>query len=61
VTLEEAARLFGNEPFRMELGLSSNSQTESTVGRKLGWKPTKGAEAWKNGFVEEVDAALAKK
>jgi hypothetical protein len=63
VTLEEATKLWPaphNEALRIELGLSSNSRTESTVARKLGWKPTRGAEAWKEGFDEEVKAALQK-
>ncbi|KAK5166914.1 uncharacterized protein LTR77_007643 [Saxophila tyrrhenica] len=64
VTIEEAANLWPapwNEPLRVELGLSSNSRTESTVGRQLGWKPSRSAEAWKDGFTEEVKAALEQK
>ena len=58
VSLEEGVKLFPHgDPLRVELGLSSNSKTESTVGRKLGWKPTKGSEAWKQGLTEEVEAA----
>jgi nucleoside-diphosphate-sugar epimerase len=61
VSLKEGAELFphGNE-IRVELGLSSNSRTESTTARKLGWKPKKGPESWREGFTEEVKAAAEK-
>ena len=61
VSLKEGAELFphGSE-MRVELGLSSNSRTESTIARKLGWNPKKGPESWKEGFVEEVKAAAEK-
>ena len=61
VTLDEGVNLFPHgSAMRVELGLSSNSRTQSTVGKKLGWKPTRGAEAWKEGFAEEVKAAAEK-
>ena len=57
VSLDEAANIFPHgSGVRVELGLSSNSRTESTVGRKLGWKPTRGKETFRKGFKEEVDA-----
>ncbi len=65
VTLDEAASLWPppwrDSPLRVELGLSSNSRTESTIGKKLGWKPTRGKKAWEAGFTEEVDAILNKR
>ena len=61
VTLDEGAELFphGNKQ-RVELGLSSNSRTQANVGRKLGWKPSRGEEDWKRGFADEVEAAAKK-
>lgn len=41
----------------MELALTSNSRTKSVIGReKLGWKPTRGEEAWKKEFRDAVEA-----
>lgn len=40
----------------VELGLSSNSRTVSSVGRRLGWKPTRGEEAWRQGFRDDLKA-----
>ena len=61
VNLEEAIALFPHgDALRVELGLSSNSRTEASVAKELGWKPARGEEAWRMGFTEEVDAALAK-
>ena len=61
ISLKEGAELFphGSE-MRVELGLSSNSRTESSVARKLGWKPKKGLESWIENFREEVQAAKEK-
>jgi nucleoside-diphosphate-sugar epimerase len=61
ISLKEGAELFphGSE-MRVELGLSSNSRTESSVARKLGWKPRRGDESWREGFEEEVRAAKEK-
>lgn len=61
VSLKEGAELFphGSE-VRVELGLSSNSRTESSVARGLGWKPSKGLESWRENFREEVEAAAVK-
>ena len=63
--LTEAARmlkLLGEvDEELLEVALSSNSRTVSTVGSKLGWKPTRGEEAWKKGFRDDVQAMLKKK
>ena len=45
----------------LELGLSSNSRTESSVGRTLGWKPERADKAWQQGFHEDLDAVLKKR
>lgn len=63
VSLEEAAKIMPapyDSELRVEVSLSSNSRTKASVGKKLGWKPTRGKEAFKAGFVEEVEAALSK-
>ena len=63
VDIEEGARLLtewfvpGGDQQLVELGLSSNSRTESNVARRLGWRPSRGKEAWKRGFTEEVSQA----
>ena len=44
----------------VELGLSSNSRTVSGISRNLGWKPTRGEEAWRRGFRDDVEAVLKK-
>ena len=45
----------------VELGFSSNSRTVSSVGRSLGWKPTRGEEAWRQGFRDDVKVVLEKR
>ncbi|KAK3708428.1 hypothetical protein LTR37_011524 [Vermiconidia calcicola] len=61
VTLDEGAEIFPQgSKLRVELSLSSNSRTNSTIAKKLGWKPTRGADAWKEGFREEVKAMSEK-
>ena len=61
VSLEEGAKvLTGGDELLVELGFSSNSRTESVVGRKLGWEPTRGSDAWIAGFSEEVKVAIEK-
>lgn len=63
VSLAEGAKIFpqGSE-LRVELSTTSFSRTESEVARKvLGWKPSRGKEAWERGFGEEIEAAVAKK
>ncbi|KAI1398858.1 NAD dependent epimerase/dehydratase family protein [Hypoxylon fuscum] len=42
----------------VEMSFASNSRTVSSVGRKLGWNPTRGEEAWKRGFREDVEGVL---
>jgi nucleoside-diphosphate-sugar epimerase len=42
----------------VELGLSSNSRTVSSVARSLGWRPTRGEEAWNQGFRDDLQAVL---
>ncbi|KAI1097258.1 NAD dependent epimerase/dehydratase family protein [Jackrogersella minutella] len=44
----------------VELGFASNSRTVSSVGRSLGWKPTRGEEAWQREFRDVVQAVLEK-
>ncbi|KAI1379308.1 NAD dependent epimerase/dehydratase family protein [Hypoxylon crocopeplum] len=46
-----------NEEY-VELGFVSNARTVSSVARKLGWKPTRGEEAWKNSLREDVKVVL---
>ncbi|KAK5124977.1 hypothetical protein LTR85_001167 [Meristemomyces frigidus] len=61
VSLEEGAKvLTGGDQLLVELGFSSNSRTKGVVGRKLGWKPKKGPEAWEASFSDEVKAAIEK-
>ncbi|KAI1386151.1 NAD dependent epimerase/dehydratase family protein [Hypoxylon trugodes] len=61
--LSEAAKIFlggqGGEEF-VELALASNSRTVASVAKNLGWKPTRGEEAWKATFKEAVKAELEK-
>lgn len=44
----------------VELALSSNSRTVSSVGRRLGWNPRRGEEAWKKGFPDDVKVVIKK-
>ncbi|KAI2468607.1 NAD dependent epimerase/dehydratase family protein [Annulohypoxylon bovei var. microspora] len=44
----------------VELGFVSNSRTVSNVARGLGWKPTRGEEAWRREFRDVVEYMLAK-
>ncbi|KAI4865655.1 NAD dependent epimerase/dehydratase family protein [Hypoxylon rubiginosum] len=66
LSLAEGAKVFviGNNDWEgekfVELAFASNSRTVSTVGRRLGWKPTRGEEAWKAGIRDDVKAVLAK-
>ncbi|OTB13204.1 hypothetical protein K445DRAFT_320377 [Daldinia sp. EC12] len=63
ITITEALGHFmdGNAPEDIvEKALVSNSRTVSSVARSLGWKPTRGEEEWKRGFVEELKAELEK-
>ena len=64
MTLAEAAEKFAligiKDETLVELGLCSNARTVATVGRRLGWKPTGGEEAWRKGFRDDLQAVLAK-
>lgn len=44
----------------VELALCSNSRTIANVGKTLGWKPTRGVEAWNQGFRDDVKEVLRK-
>lgn len=55
-----ASYLEGADEAMVEVGLSSNSRTVASVARKLGWRPTRGEEAWKKGFRDDVKAVLGK-
>ncbi|OCL09776.1 hypothetical protein AOQ84DRAFT_403640, partial [Glonium stellatum] len=66
VGLAEGAKLLSSyldqvDEEMVELGLSSNSRTVASVARRLGWKPTRGEEAWRKGFQENVKAVLEKR
>jgi nucleoside-diphosphate-sugar epimerase len=64
VGLAEATKLFAElylgeaDEMLVELGLASNGKTISTVAERLGWKPTRGKDAWEQGFRDDVDAVL---
>ena len=58
MSLDEGAKLLaGGMELVAELGYSSNSRTKGVVARQLGWNPTRGLDAWKKGFTEEVQEA----
>lgn len=44
----------------IEAGIASNSRTAASVGRKLGWVPTRGEEFWKKTFHDDVRMVLEK-
>ncbi|KAI1500903.1 NAD dependent epimerase/dehydratase family protein [Biscogniauxia marginata] len=64
VGLAEAAKLFTSyaadkvDEANVELGLASNARTIATVAGTLGWKPTRGEEAWRKGFRDDVQEVL---
>ncbi|KAI0387468.1 NAD(P)-binding protein [Hypomontagnella monticulosa] len=63
VTIPEAASTMLEglvDEHMIELAIASNSRTVSSVGRSLGWKPTRGEEAWKGAFREDLKAELEK-
>ncbi|KAK7966556.1 uncharacterized protein PG986_000833 [Apiospora aurea] len=63
VELEEGAELLDmgvEDENVVELGFCSNSRTVSTVARGLGWKPTRGQEAWARGLQDDVNAILGR-
>ncbi|RYN74991.1 hypothetical protein AA0120_g12175 [Alternaria tenuissima] len=45
----------------VEMALCSNARTVASVGKRLGWKPSRGAEAWSKGFRDDVKALVEKK
>ncbi|KAK3331444.1 NAD dependent epimerase/dehydratase family protein [Apodospora peruviana] len=47
-------------PLVVDAGLSSTARTVSSVAKSLGWTPTRGDEAWKKHFGEELKILLAK-
>jgi nucleoside-diphosphate-sugar epimerase len=66
VGLSEGAKILSSyldhvDETMIEVGLASNSRTVSSVARNLGWKPTRGQEAWKKGFKDDVKALLEAK
>ncbi|EKG13258.1 NAD dependent epimerase/dehydratase family protein [Macrophomina phaseolina MS6] len=44
----------------VEVGLAGSSRTVATVAKRLGWKPMRGEEAWRQGFKDDVKAVLGK-
>ncbi|KAI0158851.1 NAD dependent epimerase/dehydratase family protein [Pestalotiopsis sp. NC0098] len=52
--------LVGGDLNELELGLCSNSRTRASAAKKLGWRPTRGEEAWKRSFQEDLSAVLGK-
>ncbi|KAI1090185.1 NAD dependent epimerase/dehydratase family protein [Rostrohypoxylon terebratum] len=62
IGLADIMRISGADGFTdqiVELAFSSDSRTISSVGRSLGWNPTRGEEAWKQEFRDVVEAVLA--
>ncbi|KAI2624287.1 NAD dependent epimerase/dehydratase family protein [Hypoxylon sp. NC1633] len=49
-----------NEEY-IELGFASNARTVSSVARNLGWKPTRGEDAWKEALRHDVKYVLESK
>jgi len=63
VSLGEGTRILsehfmGADEDMLELGIVSTSRTLSNVGRRLGWKPTRGEDAWIQGFKDDVEVTL---
>jgi hypothetical protein len=57
--LQEVVNLFvpfapGADELHVEMGLSSNSKTVASIAKKLGWKPSRGEDAWKSGFADDL-------
>jgi nucleoside-diphosphate-sugar epimerase len=64
VSLTEGTKVISPHMFGMpedvvEVGVCSNARTLSNVARSLGWKPTRGAEAWEATFESDVKDLLA--
>ncbi|OTA58351.1 NAD dependent epimerase/dehydratase family protein [Hypoxylon sp. EC38] len=58
VGIQEMAKLSVWEEDIAELSVGSDSKTIPSVARSLGWKPTRGDEAWKREFRDVVKAVL---
>ena len=57
VELEEAAELTAGSTYIAEVGFGGHRLTKGVVGReKLGWRPSRGQEAWKKDFGDELRA-----
>ncbi|KAK1756295.1 hypothetical protein QBC47DRAFT_343028 [Echria macrotheca] len=59
----EGARVLGSlmgfvDEDIIEVALSSNARTRASVGRRLGWVPTRGEEEWKKGFKDDLKEIL---
>ncbi|KAH9904255.1 NAD dependent epimerase/dehydratase [Xylariomycetidae sp. FL2044] len=61
VDLAEAATTTAGNLVVAECGWAGHRLTKGTIARKLGWIPTRGEDAWRQGFHEELQAALAGK
>ncbi|KAI9014046.1 NAD dependent epimerase/dehydratase family protein-like protein [Hyaloraphidium curvatum] len=65
VSLREATEIWGSS-YRaeatedmVETGMTGNSRTVASVARnKLGWKPSRGDEAWLKGFADDLSIVL---
>lgn len=49
----------GNAKYYVEPVFSSNARTVASVARKLGWKPSRGEEAWKQNFQDDAQTLMA--
>ncbi|KAJ1307908.1 hypothetical protein OPQ81_001985 [Rhizoctonia solani] len=63
VSLEQGVKIFSSyleevDEDMLELGLSGNSRTVSSVARRLGWKPTRTRDDWQRGLVEDIRTTL---
>lgn len=63
LSLSEATKLLapilpGADERLVEFALCSNSRTEAKVAKSLGWQPTRGKDAWRRGFREDVEGVL---
>ncbi|KAF3769157.1 NAD(P)-binding protein [Cryphonectria parasitica EP155] len=63
IGLEEGVKIFSSyleevDEDMLELGLSGNSRTVSSVAKRLGWKPTRTQDDWQKGLVEDIRATL---
>lgn len=64
VSLAEATQIWGSYRLEttedmVEAGLSGNSRTVPSIAMKrLGWKPSRGDEAWEKGFADDLEVVL---